>query len=296
MKIGNIETDDLTDEQIRGLALSSAVPIEEPESPVQPRDEQGRFAPVQADPVVPPQVEAVEEEEEQPQEFVRVVDLGDGSGVQVFRGATAEEVADKLVEAQKNATRKIRSDNQELKSLQTRLAEFESRREAKPLSEDEKFILSQKFQTDPIAAQMEILERMGLSPKDLRETVQAKRVQDQINNNVAVFGQWMQSHPEFADTQSNGNKMGRYLEHFHNGVATLSSLDAAYTSLKADGLLQDTAPPTPTQQPTRMLPRTSGLSARRSVAPPPPVQEDPYEISMEELKRKANGGKSYGGW
>lgn len=40
--------------------------------------------------------------------FMREIDLGDGSGKQVFKGDTAEELIDALTKAQENASRKIR--------------------------------------------------------------------------------------------------------------------------------------------------------------------------------------------
>src|ERR1700743_2577476 len=47
--------------------------------------------------------------------FQREIDLGDGSGKQVFKADSAEELLDKLTEAQKNATIKIREQQFELK-------------------------------------------------------------------------------------------------------------------------------------------------------------------------------------
>lgn len=290
MIIDGVDTDTLTDAQIREMALAAVSdPASDPQP--QPRDDQGRFvAPVedpadsQDDPPTDPE----------PQEFVRTIDLGDGAGVQVFRGATAEEVADKLVEAQRNATRKIRSDNQQIKTLTERLASFEEQRAAKPLTEDERFLLSQKFLTDPVAAQQEVLERMGLNPTKLKKAVQALDQQEVVSNNVAVFQQWITGNPDFVDTESNGRKIGNYIQRFHNGIATTAAIEEAYKNLKADGLLQEKAGPSPTPAPTGR--RSSGLPLRNSVPRPVPVAEDPYALPMEELKRRANGGKDFGGW
>src|SRR5581483_2684932 len=43
--------------------------------------------------------------------YERKIDLGDGSGVQIFRAASLEDLVDKLAKAQENATRKIREQN-----------------------------------------------------------------------------------------------------------------------------------------------------------------------------------------
>src|SRR5690348_17341391 len=47
--------------------------------------------------------------------FRREIDLGDGSGKQVFEADSAEELIDKLTTAQENATRKIREQQFELR-------------------------------------------------------------------------------------------------------------------------------------------------------------------------------------
>jgi hypothetical protein len=85
---------------------------------VQPRDEQGRFVSAQAEPVVEaqadPVVDDVQPDPVEPVTVEREIDLGDGSGIQVFRGTGATEVeayaalADEFAKAQANATKKIR--------------------------------------------------------------------------------------------------------------------------------------------------------------------------------------------
>ncbi len=51
-----------------------------------------------------------------PKRFRREVDIGDGSGKQVFEGATLDELVNNLAKAQENATRKIREQAAQLKA------------------------------------------------------------------------------------------------------------------------------------------------------------------------------------
>ena len=51
-----------------------------------------------------------------PKRFRREIDLGDGSGIQRFEGATLDELVDNLAEAQRNATKKIREQAAQIKA------------------------------------------------------------------------------------------------------------------------------------------------------------------------------------
>src|SRR5579859_5622922 len=70
-------------------------------------------------------------EDDQPETFVarRELDLGDGAGIEVFEaeGATEKEaleaLADKIAEGKRNATKKIRDQELELRELRSRNAE-----------------------------------------------------------------------------------------------------------------------------------------------------------------------------
>ena len=66
--------------------------------------------------------------------YQRRIDLGDGSGVQVFNAGSMEELVDKLVTAQENATKKIRELNAAVPKPQVQ----------KERSADEEFVLSQE--------------------------------------------------------------------------------------------------------------------------------------------------------
>src|SRR5690348_9223353 len=55
---------------------------------------------------------------EQKQTFRREIDLGDGSGKQVFEADSPEALIDKLADAQVHATKKIREQAQQLQDAQ----------------------------------------------------------------------------------------------------------------------------------------------------------------------------------
>lgn len=71
-------------------------------------------------------------EDTKPKRFRREIDLGDGSGVQKFEGATLDELVEKLVEAQRHATRKIREQETRLKANEKPAAPL------KPVSAEER--------------------------------------------------------------------------------------------------------------------------------------------------------------
>lgn len=95
----NLETMPL--EELRRLTIEAAM------NPV--------VQPVTETPVAAP-TEVTLPVDDKPKRFRREIDLGDGSGVQKFEGATLDELVDKLAEAQRNATRKIREQAAQLKA------------------------------------------------------------------------------------------------------------------------------------------------------------------------------------
>lgn len=88
-----IDLENMPLEELRKLAMQAEV-----DAPAPLRDEAGRFVSPQIDPDPDPA----------PQTFRREIDLGDGSGKQVFEADSADGLVDKLAEAQRNATIKIR--------------------------------------------------------------------------------------------------------------------------------------------------------------------------------------------
>jgi hypothetical protein len=105
--------------------------------------------------------------------FKREIDLGDGSGKQVFEGATQDELIDKLAEAQKHATAKIREQNRALKLApkpQQEKRQPRAKFEPKKFTEDEEFVLAQKWTEAPSKTFNTFVEAsFGMNAEKVRE-------------------------------------------------------------------------------------------------------------------------------
>ena len=234
-------------EELKALALAAEQPVEE----------------AQPEPVAEPKPR-----------FRREIDLEDGSGVQAFEGATLDELLDKLTTAQKNATKKIREQNQVLKDLfPNGVPKPEVEPELKTIEQKIDYLLSKQ------------------------------RGQDQAANweNIAVT--FTTLHPEYEATPKNGAKLLRYMK--AEGIPqSLDGLERAYRELTADGLLASSSPvneeteevevpariaPTQTAPVTRRR-SSSGLSVRAN-APQVRTQEtieDLYDMPLDKLRDKAD--------
>ena len=89
-----------------------------------------------------------------PKGFMREIDLGDGSGKQVFKADSAEALLDVLTEAQKNATIKIREQQFELKRAQRAQPERPEVKESgkRDLSAQELLDLTNEMSKNPTSA------------------------------------------------------------------------------------------------------------------------------------------------
>lgn len=203
-----------------------------------------------------------------PQEFVREIDLGDGSGVQRFIGKTPEELIDKLAEAQRNATYKI----QELSRQQYAPPPMPEIPPPQALSPEEQFLIGQQFQTDPVGAFDALFQmRTGMSYEDFQgmasymaESATGTVVKSEIDSFLADH----EYHPKM-------NPNGDYLPNENNRRAVLNFLEAeqrpldranleyAFMKLNSRGLLEKP------QNETKTMPTT--ISDRGSVTAPPPV-------------------------
>jgi hypothetical protein len=283
---------ELSIEEMRVKALEALTTPEdtqkpdEPEKVDPPRDDKGRF--VKADQA---DVEEVDEVV-----YERVIDLGDGSGTQVFRGNTMEELIDKLATAQENATRKIR----ELSAAQkTAIKQVE---EDKGLTDDERFILSQKILTEPDKVIETFIEKSfskKLAPKleKLEEIARAKREQE-------ASEEFVQNTPDYHVSPRNAQRMVKYMEKM--GLeATVENLQAAFEDLNASGLLeskpkekQDAESDTG-EAGTRIAAKVEtgvvrrkvvgGLSTKRQAQvpakPSEPTEEDLRKMPMDQLRQ-----------
>lgn len=210
-KAAELEIDNATAEQIK-QAIEG-----------QQRDEHGKFV-------------ATTTVEEQPKEFKVEIDLEDGGGVQVFKAATQDELVEKLRVAQANATRKIRQQNEQLKTLRTQ-ATVKPRYQEKTITPDEEFIIGQEFATSPTKAFAKMFEaKTGMTLEEFRQN-QAEVIEIREQNKAVRNAQeFIERHPEYVATAANAKKINAYIA-THGLPNTLDSVEEAYENLVADGLL-----------------------------------------------------------
>jgi 23S rRNA pseudoU1915 N3-methylase RlmH len=295
------ELESLSLEEIRKLAEAEEVPgpaqveLGPDGKPFQPRDEAGRFVKTE------PEQTAIESEVVEP-EVIKVVDLGDGSGRQVFKGRTGDEVLEKVLEAQANATRKIRQQEIELKDLRAKTA---PKAELPKLTADEEFVLSQQLNKEPSKALDEYFRRR--TGFEMAELAEMKRQADKMttaestNHALAVF---LATHPDFVDGTWNSAAMKLAIR---GKAITTENLHEAYLDLKDSGLLElrtegensvqesqpeqvRIEPKTPAKAPTQGTKKSSGLSTQSRPAPVASTnfsEDEAYALPLAELRKRA---------
>jgi hypothetical protein len=275
------------------------------------RDDKGRF-------VAQPQADG---DPGEPSEFVatREIDLGDGSGVQVFEGKGETEkdaladLNDKLFEAQTNATKKIRQQEAELKEFRARTAEAPK---AVDLTDDEEYILSQEIVGKKPSKALDkwFRDRTGMSIEELqavKQRLDSERDATVRNQAIATF---VATHPDFDDRTEIEGKPNRNGELMKMKLADLGlpmtseNLHRAYLDLKKSGLLvlkgeEAHADPTPTPAATERIAqpraeatetrtrRSSGISThgRPAAQPKTDFSEDELRaMPLEKLREISN--------
>jgi hypothetical protein len=272
-------------------AKINAGEVEKPaaDKPEQKRDDKGQF--VAAEEAVE-EVEQAAEDIEEEIIYQRKIDLGDGSGVQVFQGKSLEELVDKLVKAQENATKKIR----QLAEQQPKTNTSTKRQRT---AEDE-FLLSQELMTKPSAAFEKLFqESVGMPISEFKSNVEAVKVFNSSRAADEAAKSFVEATPEYFPNKANGVKVQNYLKTYQL-PATLENITKAYTELNNSGLLQvrpaesasevkEVTQDTPVQEvaPTVQKPRkaSSGLSARGGAGPV--VKKAP--VTQEDFERETAG-------
>jgi hypothetical protein len=292
--------DELSLEEIKALANGQT----EPETRVEDKKPAVTTEPV---------VEDDEIDDEEPTEYEYKIDLEDGSGVQVFKGASVEDVMNKLGEAQKHATRKIREQADQLKKYGAQAA-----RDAA----DNEYVIGQEMLTQPTSAFKKMFkETTGVDIETFKtkwervealDTAQTAQAIESRKNEAA--NQFLVAHPEFVANKNNGARLERAVNLL---VAEANSknqqpdfaafLESAFTDLSESGLLElKTEEPVepvipgaaaavkkevvtePTVTVAAHTRRASGLSSRaRTIATPKntaPSEEELYAMSLDQLK------------
>lgn len=242
-----VNLDDLSLDEIRELAQKEEAGQDiAPTTEKKPtRDEKGRFTKAEE--------AEVEETEDEPEKtvFRREIDLGDGSGVQVFQADSLEELVDKLAEAQKNATKKIREQADRLKKIETEKAKVAA--EEKQLTEDEEFVLAQELMSNPSQAIKKAFKQItGYDITEFKtvaeraqawEAAQTQQMELQKQNDAATG--FINAHPEYVANATNGARLQKALnlmiaETKNQGqeVDYPTLLEQAYRDLSESGLLE----------------------------------------------------------
>lgn len=177
--------------------------------------------------------------------FRREIDLGDGSGKQVFEADSADALIDKLTIAQENATRKIREQQFELrrslrakpeKQVATKSIEIG---QPKTLTADELFQLGQELQTDPTSAFNKILQaQTGMDANQLVAIGKefASLQQARLVNEAETS--FLQAHQgvDYLPTPDNARAIQKFLQD-EQLPYTAANLEYAFQELSESGLL-----------------------------------------------------------
>jgi hypothetical protein len=264
-------------------------------------------------------VKTVEEKQDEPvvdddveEEFEYRVDLGDGAGVQVFRGKTQQEVINKLLEAQKNATLKIREQAADIQARKEK--------EAKEAA-DQDYVLQKRLQERPKETIEKIVaERLAAERKAESDAKAAQA--EVIRQQEAAASSFLTDHPEYIPNDKNGGRLNKALNLAIKEAKARGEeitdyrtlIEDTFKDLSESGLLElksedasqevnDAKEPTgaepsrivkteevaPTQ---RIVRRSSGISQRSRTAAPTkatgPSEEELERMPREKLRELAN--------
>jgi predicted secreted protein len=279
---------------------------QEPEKKEQPRDEQGRFS--KADEEHPEVEEQVEEEPEveevKPRKlYRRVVDIGEGVDPEVFEAESLEELVDKIAEAKKHATKKIREQEASLRK-------FKEAEAPKPrtFTEDEEYVFSQELLAKPTQAFAKMFKEMvGMEITEFKSVAEKTRALENAQMVNQVLTNFIATHPEYEDTKRNSDLMQLAMS---GREFSAENLEKAYQSLVAKGLLDTKDGKASSVQEEPEQPKT-GITSEGSVKTPPqgtkkasglstknrpavpvksttPSEDELYNMPLDKLQELAN--------
>ena len=234
--------------------------------------------------------------ETEPEQFIykKEIDLGDGSGVQVFtgKGASAldamEELTEKLADAQRHATKKIHELSARVKAEDTRSEQQRT---------DDEYVIAQRLQKEPSAAIRDVVREVIAE----REATTKRSLETQQ--------MFVDSHPDYVADAENGARITHEVQRLGYNEFSNESLEKAYQSLKASGLLkvkveeaggtteEEAAPVERIAQPVadttqpRSLKKASTVSTRGSHAPiikSGPSEDELYSMPLDKLRQISN--------
>ncbi len=282
--VQEIDVENMPLDELRALAQKEQAEPTEPEQQ-QTRDEQGRF--------VKQETTTLEEVDEVV--YRREIDLGDGSGKQVFEAESLQGLVDKLATAQEHATKKIRELSAVAVKKQEQIEELPG------LTADEKWALGQQLLADPEATIAEVVKKhLGMTLKEARTKLdrvdQRVSARDTEEAEVSAAQQFCAAHPEFVQNSRNAAKIETYIRKFlPGGVGTLVNIEKAYEDLSESGLLEikDADAQESDNQATRIASTAttttrrvaSGISAKRTTPTKvaEPNEQELYDMPMDKL-------------
>lgn len=267
-------------DKLKSLALENNAELPDEQA----RDEKGQF--VKAEPQAEPEeVDAIV--------YRREIDLGDGSGRQVFEADTLDGLVDKLASAQEHATRKIRE-------LSTKRPEPV----VEKLDPNQEWLLSQELIATPTETFKKMFEKTVGMPIDAFKTRTAKlEAFEQAQTEEANGRAFLAKHPEFVQNSANASRMERYIRTYKL-EGTPENIEQAYKDLSDSGLLElkseedvDGAQRIAEARPVAARKVASGISSKRSSTvnrAQEPTEEDLYSMPLDKLRSLAlkEGGQS----
>lgn len=299
---------DFTQPESNESTIETPPAVDPNEPPVTPESNEEIIDPPPAPPVVP------DEEPSGDPNLVRVgrgweyrIDLGDGAGVQVFKGRTKDEVIAKLGIAQVNATKEIRRRNAENRVAkdfnpdELGLERNEASADVKPLTADEIYKLTGELQ-DPATARRAFQRLLEAEANDPTSTV-GKRLNkadrlEAFESARGVSNQWVREHPDFYNVPENIETIQRYFIK-HNLKVTAKNLDTVFNVLRSKSALLEA----PAEEPEPQLPvsRADAQNEPPAVAvapvpaapaPPAPAKSTPPAATPRVRPGSASTGMS----
>lgn len=292
--------------------------VEQPIEEVTTEPEQPAVQPADEVPTAEPEVPAEKETAKRRVVHTKVVDLGDGSPPQVFKAATKDELIEKILTAQLNASKRIKELKKENRELQQKVQPDPATpvRDYKPrsLTPDEELEITTELQTNPTSALSKVLEALiGAGPDEIRNALAVSRDLKEREAIKEVGQSFITLHPEYPISNENEKLMAQYIQ--SNKLAwTVKNLELAFSDLVEAGLValaEDTeiepVLPTSVQEPEAEQPQAAqpaaqipaarantglvevprrkrtvvGVSSSQTVATVEP--EQPHEVSVEDL-------------
>ena len=243
-----------------------------------------------------PVVEA--EDEDAPVVYRREIDLGDGSGKQVFEAESMEALIDKLSDAQAHATRKIREQAAELKKRTATPADDAAQAQAEA---DAEWLLSQEFTANPSATFAKLFEKVVGKPltsfkTDLQRLSEFERAQSETTAAQAFVAKHAD---DYVPTPANGERLTRYLKTYKMD-GTIENIEQAFKDLSESGLLETKSEKTQGAENTNgsrivtvvghQRKVASGISTRGTAKTraSEPTEEDIAKMSLDQLRELAN--------